>query len=302
MSAGIEKDHGNPGVLFADACGSVRLYERLGNDLALELISQHLGFLSDVIGEFSGQVVKTIGDELMCVFPDSEHTARAGVQMFKRLRSWSQNQQNPICFKVGMHCGEVIHKGGDIFGDTVNLAARMVSLANENQLILTSMMLDRLPVDLQSECRLVGPIYVKGKKEAVAVHELVWDISDAASATVVGPSKAFPLATHHKLMLQLGEQVCTVDEQHPTASIGRSADSDLMAPGSLVSRHHLMVEQRGDNFIVTDKSTNATFVGSVLDSSGQRLHRDQLMLIGRGWLSLGQSNPEEDQKIHYEIV
>jgi hypothetical protein len=173
--------------------------------------------------------------------------------------------------------------------------------AIENQLILTAMMLEHLPVELQRQCRLVGPIYVKGKQEPIAVHELLWNSDDSADATMVGPSKDLPVVKR-RLLLRLGDQQCIVDERHPSASIGRSADSDLTTLGSLVSRHHLIIEQRGDKFIATDKSTNATFVGGPQDHDGQRLHRDKLILSGRGWLSLGQPHPEEDQKIRFEIM
>jgi len=301
VPSGIDTERCDAAVLFADVCGSVRLYERLGDEQALARISQYLAFLTEVIGEFSGQVVKTIGDELMCVFPDAECCARGSIAVLERLQSWPLHQQDPICFKVGMHCGEVIRKDGDIFGDAVNLAARMVSLANENQLILTEMMLEQLPAELQQQCRLVGPIYVKGKQEPIAVHELLWNSGDSDDATMVGPAKDLP-AVKRRLLLKLGEQQCIVDEQHPSAGIGRAADSDLVTLGSLVSRHHLIIEQRGDNFIATDKSTNATFVGGPQDQQGQRLHRDKLSLSGRGWLSLGQPHPEEDQKIRFEIM
>ena len=295
-------DTRTPGVLFVDACGSVRLYERLGNDLALEQISQYLVFLSAVVTEFSGQVVKSIGDELLCVFPDAEHTAQAAMAMLGRLRTWSLNQQNPIGFKIGIHCGELVYRRGDVFGDAVNMAARMVALASENQLILSSGMRDQLPGDLQQRCRLVGPIYVKGKQDAVVVHELAWNADETATATVVGTSKDRFLGVQRKLILRMGEQSITVDERHPIAAIGRSADSDLVYSGVLASRRHLLIEQRGDGFVATDRSTNATYFGNAFDNSAQRLHRDQLSMVGRGWFSLGHPSPEDDMKIYYEVV
>lgn len=290
------------GVLFVDACGSVRLYERLGNDLALERISQYLLFLSGVANEFSGHVVKNIGDELLCVFPDAEHTARAGAQMLARLRAWPLNQQNPISFKIGMHCGEVIHKQGDVFGDAVNMAARMESLASENQLILSGEMFDKLPVELQQQCRLLGPVYVKGKQEPVPIHEMIWNADDAATATVIGTTTNRAWGDRRKLTLRLGQQMLTIDEDNPTATVGRSADNDLVYAGALASRSHLVIEQRGDGFIAIDRSTNATFFSNALDNSAQRLHRDQLSVVGRGWFSLGHPNPEEDMKVYYEVV
>lgn len=290
------------GVLFVDVCGSVRLYERLGNDAAMQRIGVQLALLSAVVTEFSGRVVKTIGDELMCLFPDAGHCARASIEMLERLRATAQGEPEPIRFKIGMHCGEVIDKDEDIFGDAVNLAARMVSLANQDQLILTDRMRDQLPAELQQQCRSLGPIYVKGKQQPVVVFELLWDTSDPNPATVIGPSMDIHTVITRKLELRFGGQVCQVDSAHPSATIGRSADSDLVDPGALASRHHLVVEMRGEQFIVTDKSTNASYIGSAMDLDGQRLHRGQMILADRGWISLGLANPGDDQKIHFQIL
>ena len=290
------------GVLFVDVCGSVRLYEHLGNDVAMQRIGAQLALLSSVVTEFSGRVVKTIGDELMCVFPDAGHCAGASIEMQERLRAAAQGELEPICFKIGMHSGEVIDKDDDIFGDAVNLAARMVSLANKDQLILTDVMRKDLPAEMQQQCRLLGPIYVKGKQQPVVVYELLWDTSDPNPATMIGPSMQIPAVITRRLELRLGEQVCHVDSAHPSVAIGRSADSDLVDPGALASRHHLVVEMRGEQFIVTDKSTNATYIGSAADPDGQRLHRGQMILADSGWISLGQANPGDDQQIHFQIV
>lgn len=287
------------GILFADVCGSVQLYERLGNDRALERISTSLAFLSVVIHEHGGDVIKTIGDELMCAFPDAHSTARAGVRMLDRLRDWPPNQADPIGFRVGMDYGKTIHRDADVFGDTVNIAARMVSLANENQLITTDNMVAQLPDDLRRSCRLIGPIYLKGKAEAVAVHELVWEESD--DATVIGQTKCRTWRERHQLRLTLGDKDWVVGTENPRVTIGRSLDNDLVDTNPLASRNHLVVEMSGGKFAITDRSTNGTYIRSTLDGSSQRLHRDQLILVGSGWFSLGQSQPEPRHKIEYRI-
>jgi len=287
-------------VLFADVCGSVGIYDRLGNDRALEVIGERLTFLSEIVAEFSGRIVKTIGDELMCLFPDAAQAAKAGAQMLARLKAWPANLSEPITFKIGMHSGEVIRRGTDVFGDTVNLAARMVSLAGDSQLILTGEMVDQLPEEIRFSCRLVGPIYVKGKNEPVTVHELVWEGRDDTE-TLIAPAKSLLGRVNRRLRLRAGEHVYRMDAEQPTLRIGRADDNDLVADSPHASRHHMVIERRGDKFVLTDRSTNGTYVGSVLDDSGQRVHRDQLLLVGRGWLGLGEQSPDESHRIHYEV-
>jgi len=286
-------------ILFADVCGSVALYDQLGDEQALALISEGLELLSEVVAEQSGEVVKTIGDELMCAFPSAENAVRAAMQMMARLRDGEVTEGAQITFKVGMDFGGVIHRGNDVFGDAVNLAARMVSLANENQLILPGGMVEHLPDDLQRQCRLLGPIHVKGKQEAIAVHEVVWEYSD--DATVLGESKFTAEQGGHRLQLRYGDLLCTVSEDRPTIRVGRSEESDLVVLNPVASRNHLLVELQGDNFVVRDRSTNGTYIGDAADGNGQRLHRDHQILVGSGWISLGKSRSEPQFTIFYEV-
>jgi len=285
-------------ILFADVCDSVALYEQLGDELALARISACLTLLSGVVMAHQGEVVKTIGDELMCVFPAAEQAVRAGMQMMNTVTAEDASADARIGFKVGMATGSVIHRGNDVFGDAVNLAARMVSLANENQLIVPAAMVAQLPDELQRVCRLLGPIHVKGKQQPIAVHEVVWEYSD--DATVMGESKFTPRKDNHILHLRCGDVLCTVSTESPVARIGRSEQSDLVVLNPVASRNHLLVELRGDNFVAIDRSTNGTYIGDTQDNHGQRLHRDHQILVGSGWISLGKSRSDAEFTIYYE--
>jgi hypothetical protein len=124
MKAGARATEVQPAtcaVLFADVAGSTRLYETLGDAAALKLVSELLSALRGVATRCGGRVVKNLGDEILCVFPDAAHALRAACDM--------QLAAGGHCaVRVGLHCGEVLESGGDIFGDTVNTAARVTAL------------------------------------------------------------------------------------------------------------------------------------------------------------------------------
>ncbi|MEN9217725.1 MAG: adenylate/guanylate cyclase domain-containing protein, partial [Gloeomargarita sp. DG_2_bins_126] len=123
-------------ILFADISGSTRLYETLGNEAALVLVSDCLQLLQSVAQKYQGQVVKTIGDEIMLRFPNPSLAAQAAFEMQDQVAQFFLNRKVVSGLKVGFNHGAILEQAdGDIFGDAVNVAARMVQLAKRNQIL-----------------------------------------------------------------------------------------------------------------------------------------------------------------------
>lgn len=287
-------------TLFADVCGSVRLYDRLGDSEALRRIEDSLAFLSGVVTDYQGTVVKTIGDELLCVFANPEQTVRAAVEMLGRLNAWPENQAEPIVFRIGLHAGEVLYRGSDVFGDAVNLAARIVSLSGNNQILTSAETVAQLSTELGRTCRLIGPVFVKGKQEAITLYEIPW--SDSGEATLLGAPLTDRDFEQLRLVLKLGGTTHIVNSENPILRAGRADDNELVTAIPTASRHHLLIELRGDKFILSDQSTNGTYVFNTMDNSRQRLHREQIVLSGQGWISQGHNQPDPEQAIHYQFM
>ena len=121
-------------ILFADICGSTRLYEQYGDVQARQLVSQVLNALTDETSRYAGTVIKTIGDEIMCRFPDAEQAVRAACDMHRVLKEEATLAKRNIAIKIGLHHGPVLLENNDVFGDGVNVAARMASLAKADQI------------------------------------------------------------------------------------------------------------------------------------------------------------------------
>src|SRR5437870_4851872 len=111
-------------VLFADVSGSTKLYETVGDAAAHEAIDLCVKLFANVALQHGGRVIKTIGDEVMAIFPQPSQAARAAVDIQLAISSMAPVEKVRLGVRVGMHHGPVVERDGDIFGDTVNLAAR----------------------------------------------------------------------------------------------------------------------------------------------------------------------------------
>src|ERR671928_550220 len=136
-------------VLFADLRGSTALYESLGNTEATAVVTQSVALLARVVGNCNGTVVKTLGDGLMAMFPSSASAVQAADEMHDSLERIgtrpADSQPRPaLKLQVGLASGEVVEMAGDYFGDAVNVAARLLDHAGDNETLGTSNVLDEL--------------------------------------------------------------------------------------------------------------------------------------------------------------
>ena len=181
----------NIGIMFADVVGSTQLFEVLGDDMARTTIAETLELLTNVINGHSGTVIKTIGDEVMCTFPEADDSANAATEMQETLEDANDmREEGPkIKIRIGMHFGPALLEGGDVFGDAVNIAARMAAQAKGGQIITTKTTIDLLDPVTQAASRFVDRAPIKGKKEDIEIYEIIWQDTDVTTmATDVGSS------------------------------------------------------------------------------------------------------------------
>src|ERR1700682_4877602 len=107
-------------VLFADISGSTKLYEILGNADALATIDRCLEIVKRVCVDFGGRVVKTIGDEVLAVFPGAGGPPQPAIEIQLRLCKQRTSRDPPVAMHIGFHSGPTIEDEADVFGDAVN--------------------------------------------------------------------------------------------------------------------------------------------------------------------------------------
>ncbi|SVE29524.1 uncharacterized protein METZ01_LOCUS482378, partial [marine metagenome] len=164
----------NIGIMFADVVGSTQLFEVLGDDMARTTIAETLELLTNVTNSHNGTVIKTIGDEVMCTFPEADDSANAATEMHETLEDANDmREEGPkIKVRIGMHFGPALLEGGDVFGDAVNVAARMAAQAKGGQIITTKTTIDLLDPVTQATSRFVDRAPIKGKKEDIEIYEI----------------------------------------------------------------------------------------------------------------------------------
>src|SRR5438876_4590531 len=122
-------------VLFADVSGSTSLYETEGDVAALDAIGLCIGRLSQAAESTGGRVLKTMGDEVMVLFPTPDAAANGASEMHAAVATLPPVNGTKLGVRIGFHSGPAIQRDNDVFGDTVNLAARLVDQAQKGQIV-----------------------------------------------------------------------------------------------------------------------------------------------------------------------
>jgi class 3 adenylate cyclase len=166
-------------ILFADICGSTALYDKLGNDSALHVITQTLNILAQEVAAHKGTLIKTIGDEIMCSFPNILLATQAASAMHRAIETRRPGGVHSIFVRIGFHYGEVIHKENDVFGDAVNIAARVTAVTRARQIMTTQAVVDALPAGFEDKVRPVMRAAFRGKQDSFAVSQILWEQEDS---------------------------------------------------------------------------------------------------------------------------
>ncbi len=279
-----------PAVLFADLAGSTKLYESLGDEHAKMVVDECLDAMRAVTARLRGRVIKTIGDELMCVFPDADRGALAAAEMQLAIATLPPVPGVRRSIRVGLHAGPLLEADGDVFGDTVNTAARMAGLAKGDQIITTFATVARLSPLLRANTRHIAALAIRGKGDDVEVCEVLWQATEEltmAASALVQPAAAQSLHLLH------GSQRFVVEGNGSYAMMGRDASCHIVLADRKASRVHARVEWRRDKFFLIDQSTNGTYV-TFAGEDEVVLRREEVMLRSQGRISFGHSIADSD--------
>lgn len=287
-------------ILFADVCGSTKLYETMGDTIARETVAKCVAIMDEETKRQSGRVVKTIGDEVMSVFEDPTAAADAASGMQERISAGLVVQGKSIAIRVGFHFGPVIvETDGDVYGDAVNTAARMAGQAKPGQTLTTAATMDKLSDIWKASTRQIDRAAVKGKKDEIDMIELLWQREDVTRMSTSFKPTA-ETTKKAKLTLRYRDQSVEVNDLHSSVVMGRADENDLVVKNTLISRMHARIELRKGNFVLVDQSINGTYVRT---SSGEELfvRRDNYPIKGSGIIGLGQRlAPESPDAISFQ--
>ena len=288
-------------ILFADIAGSSKIYELLGDDQARRLIMDLLNDLADVARKYSGEFLRTYGDEMMCAFRSADDAVEAAANMHQVVEArppvkWGQVES--IGLYIRIDTGTVIQVGNKLFGDAVNSAAKMKTLAKPYQTLLSENTLNYLSEEHRHLTRFVGKLPIKGK---AGTHDIFEYIHEEEDATLVMERPAEELRSFAVLKIECGDTTLNVDESRPALTIGRLPANDLILRYAGISRMHARIEHRKGKFVLVDASSNGTYV-HIVGQDVIYLKHDELQLHGEGIICPGRSaTPQSPGAIHYVI-
>ncbi|MFC1858526.1 adenylate/guanylate cyclase domain-containing protein [Thermodesulfobacteriota bacterium] len=288
-------------ILFADVAKSTHLYEKLGDKIAQKLIGSCVSLMKDVTVKYKGTVIKTIGDEVMSTFPSARTAVEAAKEMHQELEELTIEERPgfpPPNIYVGIQWGPVISQEGDVFGDAVNVAARMVSYAKQRQIITTEETVNELTEEEKNSVRWIDKTTIKGKSGEIQIYEVIWERQDL-TVMLDSPMEQVELKMH--MELQCHGEITEVDDSRPSVTLGRQVHNDVVVNDNRVSRTHARVEYRRGKFFLIDQSTNGTFV-VIQNKKKVTLKRDETQLLGNGIIALGrEADPDSPEVINYAI-
>jgi adenylate cyclase len=287
-------------VLFADVSESTKLYETAGDTVAQQAVGRCLELMKKATEAAGGRVVKTIGDEVMAIFRQPDAAAAAAAEMQGAVDVLPIVAGAKLGLRIGFHGGPVIQKDNDVFGDTVNLAARLVATARKGQIILSSDTAQLLNPVIRSSIRELYGIQVKGKAGEVGLCEMQWRRDDEEQTTVFASGRIRKALGASVLRLKYHAKNITRRRDNDSIDLGRDAECGIAIADHMASRRHCTIERRGDKWVLKDHSTNGTYVTLEGDTE-LVLQREELTLRKHGWICCGQSRAATQEVVEFFV-
>lgn len=163
-------------LMFADIVGSTSFFQKHGDIQGRLFIQRHHDILSPLVVEHSGRVVKTIGDAVMAAFAAPQTAFDCALAIQKKL--WETNQHEGeaaiLQTKISLHYGSALVEANDIYGDLVNMSARLNAMAEPDQILISQTVYDQVKGRKEPS---ILPLEAAGWKEGergIPVYEVLW--------------------------------------------------------------------------------------------------------------------------------
>ena len=274
----------NFAIMFVDICGSMRLYADYGDEYAMTFTYRCIQGMQSVVTNNDGEMVEIRGDGILCTFIDVDAA-------FKTAQCIIQNQSHrSVAVHGGIHWGPVISQNDSVFGNTVNVGARIANLAKDEEIILSEEAFQQLTADHRALTRNLGKVRVKGKPQPFNIYLALFSQNDVTKQFIPTLS-LFPPTI---LELSYIGRIFNLKEPAPDFVMGRHLSCDLIVQHDFSSRKHATIIGKRGKFFLLDHSSNGSYI-SEADQQTVFICRDMVQLKESGFISLGiepNMNPE----------
>ena len=283
-------------ALFVSVSGSPRLFEKSGGAEALHAVDRCMKRIRRGVDGFRGRIVRATRDDLTALFETADEACQAAIAMQRRIADLPPVSGVKLAIRTGFHHGQLAVEGGEFVGGCVNTAECLAGLARPGQVLTTGETRTLLSRLLQSSTRGLEELSVKGQSEEQPVFEVLWLESRAPPFPPIVDLPAPARERDVRLCVRYGGHVEVLDRVRPSVIMGRDAGCDITVYDRRASRQHARIDRRGESFVLSDLSTNGTFV-TIVGEPELFLRREEFILRSRGVIAFAASANSLDADI-----
>ena len=257
-------------ILAADVVGYSRLMGRDESGTLARLRKNRSEYLDPVLAKYGGRLVKLTGDGALIEFTSAVDALSASIEFQQAIAKVNGDQpsDNALVFRMGLHLGDLIVDGDDLYGDGVNVAARLEAEAPPGGVIVSSTARDFVGERVKARFADLGDLALRNIERPVRAYRVEWDAADWPTTTVKVPEarSAIPVAA-----LDLGLPDKPSIAVLPFQNMSGDPEQEYFADGvveeiiTALSRfRELFVIARNSSFAYKDRAVNVKQVGREL--------------------------------------
>ncbi len=292
-------------IMFTDMVGYSALSQR-DDKLALELLEEHREILRKIFPDFNGTEIKTIGDAFLIEFQSALEAAQCAIEIQRALakRNADVPLDRRIEIKIGIHIGDVVHRGGDVYGDGVNIASRIEQLAGAGGICVSMDVERQIRNAVETRFEKLAPIELKNISVPMDLFRIVlpWEKQPALATRPRTTSEARPnkrmwiaAAVIILLIVAIGWWWTTVPRRNPTSNSPSAATEQ---PRDIPEKSIAVLPFEN----LSDEKQNAYFAEGIQDEILTRLAKiGALKVISRSSTKQYQSKPGNLREIARQL-
>jgi adenylate cyclase len=260
LSQNIEIERRLAAVLAADVAGFSRLTEadEVGT---MRMLAAQRAILDAAIARHRGRIANTAGDSVLAEFPSAVNAVQCAVEAQQALRDAAEGTpaDRRVLFRIGIHVGDVMVRGGDLLGGGVNVAARLEALADAGGIVLSAAAHEQVKKILPLAYTDLGPQSVKNIEEPVRAFAIGSAPSSVSAATIPQPSKPLPLSDKPSIAVLPFQNMSGDREQEYFAD---GIAEDVLTTLSKIEE--LLVIARNSSFVFKGQARDIREIGQIL--------------------------------------
>jgi len=287
-------------ILLADVSGSTALYRSHGDERASKLVFECVEGMQKIATIHGGEFVRSKGDDVLCLFESADSAINAAGDMM------THGARGEVSLHAGLHWGLVVYRGTELFGDAINIAARLSSQAKENEVLMSRTLVNYTKSVDRNTLRSLGEHSLRGINMPTEIFALMAGGEDDGGVTNFAAQPTMFQVQRKEQVAKTAVRLSWMDwaqdiHEGDQITIGRSATCGLVVPEAWVSRVHAAISVRGGIVEFKDSSSAGTTL-AIGSAPEFYICRQTVALTGRGTIALGGVASGDAPRVGYEVV